>query len=430
MTNPRVHETEDSITHGSLEWSDTFRDRLNFDRARLLTEAINAWRSNPLARRIIEITTEFALGDGFGFTAANGQVQAFLKRFWTHELNDLDTQLREWADEAWRTGDLFILFSLDEGGFPLVRAIPAENITAIQTAPNDTRQEIAFQRNALDNDPYPAYQPGAGQRSFVLHFALNRAVGASFGESDLASVLLWIKLHRQWLEDRARLNYYRQFFSFVVSKSFASDDEKKAFGRELESRRPRPGALLLTTPGETWSTLAPNLASAEAGEDGLALKRMIATGAGLPLHYLGEPEGSTRTTAEAAGTPAFKRFKSRQKFLENAVKRVLQVAMAVYRLNGGRLPAQPEFELTVPDVTERDNATLAIGVQRIVNAFAPLYNAKLIDRPELIRIVYRFLAEVPPEAEAGAFVPINTKAVAGKSLAPAAGEDPLRDGNG
>ena len=53
-----------------------------------------------------------------------------------------------------------------------------------------------------------------------------------------------------------------------------------------------------------------------------------------------------------------------------------------------------------------------------MNAFAPLYNAKLIDSRELIRVVYRFLAEVAPQEEAGEeFNPINTRNVAGRSAA-------------
>ena len=55
-------------------------------------------------------------------------------------------------------------------------------------------------------------------------------------------------------------------------------------------------------------------ASQEAGEDGLAAKRMIAAGAGIPLHFLAEPESATRTTAECAGGPTFRRYEQRQKF--------------------------------------------------------------------------------------------------------------------
>jgi hypothetical protein len=400
-----VRETEDSISRSAAAWSQRFRNRLDYERLKVLTEAVNAWRANPLARRVVEITSEFVLGDGFGVTSRNRRTAAFLRRFWTHELNDMDAQLREWADEAWRSGDLFVLFSTDAGGFPLVRAVPAESIIEIATAPNDYRQETAYKRSGLDEEPYPAYAPGLD--SFVLHFPLNRAAGASFGESDLAPLLYWIGLYKQWLEDRARLNYFRQLFSFVVSKPFENEAAQKAYAAELSNRKPQPGAILLSDPGETWSVLAPRLESSEAAEDGLALKRMIATGAGLPLHFLGEPESSTRTTAESAGEPAFKRFKARQAYLRGAVRGVLRAALAVYRQNGGRVPAEAEFEVSVPDISGRDNAELAIAVQRVVNAFAPLYNAKLVDAGEFLRLVYRFLGEVPPGAQPGSSLPVK-----------------------
>ncbi len=60
--------------------------------------------------------------------------------------------------------------------------------------------------------------------------------------------------------------------------------------------------------------LNPELESGDAATDGLALKKMIAAGAGVPLHFLAEPESATRTTAEAAGGPTFRRFEQRQQF--------------------------------------------------------------------------------------------------------------------
>ena len=40
---------------------------------------------------------------------------------------------------------------------------------------------------------------------------------------------------------------------------------------------------------------------------------------------------------------------------------------------------------------------LAAAVQNITQAFVPLYNARKISARELIRLVYKFLAETPPE---------------------------------
>ncbi len=47
-------------------------------------------------------------------------------------------------------------------------------------------------------------------------------------------------------------------------------------------------------------------------------------------------------------------------------------------------------------MSERDNAALALATSQIVTAFAPLYNAKMIDADELLRIIYRFAGEASP----------------------------------
>jgi hypothetical protein len=424
QTSLAVHETDNTITLGSNSWDSNFRDRLNYDRQNILTQAITAWRSNPIARRIIEIETEFVMGDGFAFTSP-GNSEKFLREFWNHPLNNLDQQLPEWADEAWRTGDLFLLVSVDPGGMCYVRALPSESIGVIVTRDNDYRQELAYQRDATDENPWPAFDPSLDQANFVIHFPLSRAIGASFGESDLAPVLYWIGLYRQWLEDRARLNYFRQMFSFVLTRPFTSQAEKEKYMRDFAARLPKmSGGVLGLDPNETLSALNPNLASSDAELDGLALKRMIAAGVGMPLHYLAEPESSTRTTAEAAGAPTFKRLKRRQQYMVNVVKSLLLTVYSIHRKVITNLPVNPHIDITTSDITERDNANLAIAVQRIVTAFAPIYNAKLITPQEFIRLVYRFVAETMPESGRRQadpdhpFIPVNLRGGGGSSRLP------------
>ncbi len=393
-----VHETDDTITLGGASFSAAFRSRYDYDRQAQLTEIINLYRASPIARRIIEISIEFVIGDGFSISSPSRRAEKFIKEFWAHPLNDLEAQLPEWAAEALRSGDLFILFSVDAAGMSYVRAIPAEQISEIVTAPNDYRQELAYKRASLDDSPWPAYQPGADQASFVLHFPLNRMVGATFGESDLLPVRYWIKLYQDFIENRARLNHYRQIYTYVLQRNFNSQAEKEAYLRSFSSSLPRKsGGIVALDKDESLNVIAPQLASADALLDGLSLKRMIALGAGLPMHYLAEPEGSTRTTAEESGMPAFKRFKSRQQYLRHALQAILGSALEVRSAVDHSLPTRALIEINVPDVTERDNAILAASVQNITQAFVPLYNARKISARELIRLVYKFLAETPPE---------------------------------
>jgi hypothetical protein len=421
QTTLTVAETDNTITIGAQQWDQNFRDRLNYDRQSVLTQAITAWRSNPIARRIIELTTEFTVGTGFTFEAPPS-LQKYLTEFWHHPLNNLDQQLPEWADEAWRTGDLFLLCSKDAGGQLYVRALPSEYIGVIETRENDYRQEISYKHDALDENPYPAYAVTDDQQAFVLHFPLNRAVGASFGESDLAPVLYWISLYRQWLEDRARLNYFRQLFSFVLTRPFTSQAEKDKYMHDFAFKMPKKsGGVLGLDTTETLEALRPELSSSDAAEDGIAIKKMIATGVGIPMHYFAEPESSTRTTAEAAGTPTFKRYERRQEYLKEVVRTLLLTAVEVRRQSRMDTVKRVQIKVLTPDVTEKDNATLAIAVQRITSAFAPIYNAKLITPKEFIRLVYRFVGEDAP-AVIGAFSPVDLRGGTGKS---APGASPL-----
>ena len=87
-----------------------------------------------------------------------------------------------------------------------------------------------------------------------------------------------------------------------MSAKFSNKAEKLARQAELSANPPSPGSILVTDDSETWTVINPTLASFEASEDGLALKKMIAAGSGNPLHFLAEPESATRTTAESVGS--------------------------------------------------------------------------------------------------------------------------------
>jgi hypothetical protein len=146
-----------------------------------------------------------------------------------------------------------------------------------------------------------------------------------------------------------------------------------------------------------WGVLNPQLASFEAEIDGLAIKRMIAAGVGMPLHFLAEPESSTKSTAEAAGTPTYKRFEARQLFFCNAVETVLLTALQVRRQYDSSMPKEPEVKIIAPDISERDNAALAVAASTMAPTAKSLYDAGLIDQDEYIRLVYQFAGQTPPE---------------------------------
>lgn len=391
---------------------DSDRDRRPYDRREVLADCLEAWRVNPLARRLVALTSQYVVGDGIVLQCDHPPTAAFLQQWWNHPLNRMPVRIHEWCDELTRTGELFILLTTDAAGMSYVRAYPAQDIRDIQTAPNDVEQPVSFvqEPDSPGDEPrvWPAYnaatdapqEDGASGPVWppaMLHFAVNRPCGAKRGESDLAPMLRWLARYAAWLEDRARLNRFRQSFIYWVRKAFMNDAERVTRQAQLNANPPNPGSILVTDEAETWAVLHPKLDSFEASEDGLALKKMICAGAGVPLHFLAEPESSTRTTAEQAGGPTFRHYMQRQ---TQFLWLVSEVARAVVRRRAAtdhHLSLSADIRAIGADISARDNATLAQAAREAAMAFTPLQAAGLITGDELTRLVYRFAGETQPK---------------------------------
>jgi len=406
-----AEETDATFSIGASSLDSSPRDRQTPDRQTLLEQSLEAWRLNPLARRIIELTTQYAVGSGVCLHCKHPASLRFLEAFWNERLNQMPVRACEWCDELSRSGNLFVLLSTDAAGMSYVRAVPASDIAEIQHRPNDVEQPTAFLPRATLDQPQPrpwqAYDgntdaPNAdGSYSPVmLHYTVNRPCGALWGESDLAPVLRWLSRYANWLEDRARLNRYRTAFLYVVKARFTSETDRLARQHKLNACPPSPGSILVTDESESWEVISPKLESTEAGTDGLALKKMIAAGAGLPLHFLAEPESTTRTTAEAAGGPTYRRFEQRQAYFLWLLEDVLRVALnrraLVEQGRSGRGKVDPHARIEVhgADLSSRDNVSLGLAASHIIGVLTQLRDRALIDDAELLRLAYRFFGEV------------------------------------
>ena len=393
-----VIEDDNSFLVGVRRLDESPRDRLDPDRESVLEACLTAWRSDPLARRLVELTSEYVVGGGVDLECDHALSQDFLRAFWGHPLNRMPIRMVELCDELTRSGNLFLLVSTDRVGMSYLRVVPAADIDRIESAENDIEQELAFVDK--DGQVYAAYDAagdGLGEQGdfspVMLHYAINRPAGAQWGESDLAPLLVWLRRYAAWLEDRMRLNRFRNAFIYRVKAAFTSEAARRTRQLELAANPPSPGSILVTDESEDWSVISPKLEALDAQTDGLALKKMIAAGAGVPMHFLAEPEGATRTTAEAAGGPTHRKFEQRQRFFLWLLRDLLSVVLQRRALVDGRVDPKATVAVHGADISARDNVALAQSGELIGGLFENLYQAGLIDAREYLRVVYRFVGE-------------------------------------
>jgi len=392
-------ENSDTFLIGTRSMTEGDRDRFSYDREEILSQSLEAWRVNPLARRIVELTTQYIVGGGLSLNCKGEAENRFLDKFWHHRLNRLSTRVYEMADELTRTGNLFVLLSTDAAGMSYLRIMPASHIEKIIAAPNDIEQPLLFKPKAdianLDPAPISAYDPltDSNEQTVILHYTINRPAGAQWGESDLAPLLVWLSRYSNWLQDRARLNRFRNAFLYIVQAKFASEAQRKARQTALNAAPPQPGSILVADENEEWKVLSPRLESADAEKDGLALKKMISAGAGIPLHFLAEPESATRTTAESAGGPTFRRYEQRQEYFLWLLQDILSVVLARRARVDHKLDPMVEFSITGSDISHRDNGSLAQAAYYMINVLSDMKDRNLIANDEFLRVIYRFFGE-------------------------------------
>lgn len=405
-----LEETENTLVVGAWQAGESPRDRLAYNRQDMLADCMDAWRFNPLARRITELTTTYVTGGGFVVSCPHAGTQAFLERFWDHRLNHLSLRTGELSDELVLSGNLFLLVSTDPAGMSYLRVIPSADIARIESSGADVEQELFYVGKpdlTGEERVFPAYQmgrdrpeDGGGFAPVMLHYAVNRPVGSQWGESDLAPVLKWLSRYNAWLEDRVRLNRFRNAFVYVVRARFANESARSNRQAQLALHPPAPGSVLVTDENEEWSVIAPKLEALDASSDGLAIKKMIAAGVGLPLHFLAEPESSTKTTAEASGNPSYRRFAERQRAMCWILQDLLRVV--VERRAYFDLGVDPTAAITVSggDISARDNAELADAGQKAAAIASELHEKGMISSEEMLRLVYRFMGEQLPAIDA------------------------------
>lgn len=369
----------------------------------LYADALEAWRKNPIAWRIIAVTTDYVVGDKFLVSSPHRDMQRFIDRFWNHPQNNLDMRLESISDELARAGDVFVvLFRNRQDGLSYLRFVTKDRIQKIETAPNDWERELAYYETQEIGEPKkwvsPYHEAAAEQDAIMLHYAVNRPLGALMGESDLTTMLPWLQRYSRMLEDRVRLNWALRAFLWFVTVPTTKIREKQ----EQYRNPPEAGSIIVKDDSEKWEVQAPLLHASDAQHDLKAVRQMIDAGSGYPPHWRGESADANLATATAMQAPTERHLVRRQKYFSFVLQDILyQAYLRARALGKARRISETDYEklfsVMAPDISRADNEALARAARDISQALAAL-QTQLAGRSDaftrlMLRLVYRFAGE-------------------------------------
>lgn len=315
------------------------------------TDSIAGYRSNPMARAIIDTYVAFCVGDsGVAMTSSHPEVQDRALAFWRDPRNKLaarqELMLRTWLLQGESCYEMLVA---ELSG--VARFAPID--------PSRVRDVRLRNGNALWPESLVVRMPGADDVDLAV-VAPDELTGLLSGEvmwwpgfqaldTDtrgtpfLMPVLDWLDSYDQVLSnliDRTALARYMVWDVTVDGEQKDVDDFVNARGGR---HAPRSGTVEVHNKAVEWK---PMTAESGADEDSVTNKAVltnIAGGAGLSKVWLAEPEDANRATALSMAEPVRRRIGSIQNewLAQMAEMTVFQVDRFVAR---DRLPALVELQ--------------------------------------------------------------------------------------
>jgi hypothetical protein len=198
-------------------------------------------------------------------------------------------------------------------------------------------------------------------------FAINKVSNAKRGNSDLLSVIDWLDTHDTFLFGINEAANLKTSAIWDITVKDATDEDLKRLEKRFGTIK--KGVTRFHNDKVTIQSISPNLGTAELVEHARALKVHIASGLGLPEHWLAEGGNANRATAAEMGVPTTKRLRSRQIFFRNMVASIFEFVIDQAIIASVLKPdVSREFTVFAPQIWAVDTVNLTTSLGNATSA--------------------------------------------------------------
>lgn len=400
-----------------------WRDLSPLIQDRMFQVAWYLYDMNPMGRRLINLVTEFVLGEGVRIVADDPAVGAWLERFWRDPVNAMDLTLAEYVRELALFGEQCYTavrnpasgevrlgyvdpFEIDEvvhGTFAAGElAVPIEVVLKKNVLSNEPPRRLKIIRR--EEDPAsPSFGRLAGDCFF---FAINKARRATRGRSDIFALADWLDAYEQMLFDQVDRSQLLNVFVWDVLLKGKTQEEIDEW-LKTQGRPPRRASLRAHNENVEWRAVAPSLGGQDMTDTARLFKNHILGGAGFPEHWFAEGGQTNLATAVEMGTPTFKMLSERQRYVIHLLRAILDYVIDSGMAAGSLAEdANRRYEIVVPDLSVRDTSRLAAALAQVVAALEKAETAGWVRKATAARIFAALATQlgvdVNPDEEIGA----------------------------
>jgi hypothetical protein len=386
------------------------------DQARAIEVAYWLWKTNPLAKWIIEVVTAHVVGKGLPISCKNDQVKQVLSDFWNDSVNRMDIHWENFVRELGIYGEQCWPVSVaSQTGRVRLGYIDPAWIQAVFSDPQNVKIKIGLTVGSPDGGgkakkykivldaesedflSEDAQELRAGfEDGECFFFTINALTNEMRGTSDLFTVADHLDGYEQFMYDSSEK--WAQFNAFFYDVTVDGADESKLEKQRANYVPPKTGGAFIHNEKVKAQAVAPDMKAADSQAAARLHRNHILGSLGLPEHWFGGGGDVNRATASEMDGPAKKIIGNRQEKVKNMLEVICDYAIAS-AVSARYLTGVPEdelydYEVQTPEVSDKDVAKLGAMLQQVAAALTTAQTQGWIDEPEAAKAFAYFLAYV------------------------------------
>lgn len=307
-----------------------------------IAEQVHAvYHRNPDAKALDHIA-HFSIGDGFQLLTFHPLVEECLTSFIEHPENRIREYERQASIDLLLDGELVVRWYTTDGGLPIIVPKKPWQLQGITTELGRYRRLESF-TFVLEEDTGDApirrweFRTEVVPADEITFVTINNHSYELRGRSELFTILPALKLRKEWLENRARINHFMSSILWSVRVGTVSPAQLAQVAARY-SQPPPPGGVAVESDKVDIQPIVPRVNATDAKDDGRQMLLQIAKGLHLPEYFLSDGENANLASATRQQLPALVKFEAYQRTLLDELWTPMFRKVLEMEVNAGRLP--------------------------------------------------------------------------------------------
>lgn len=402
------------------------RDLDSISQELMIQNSYYLYDSNPFAHRIIDMISEFIIGEGVVLEAEHPDVQKMIDLFWNDPVNNMELNQENFIRDLSLTGEQFYPVQRNiSNGLVRLGYIDPENVSSVIYSSDNALvpDKIVMKKkdNSEDSDVYIIVRPSIhpqfpgkltiitndfvqdstlpifGDRitigdsnkfivkGSILYFSINKPLSGTRGRGDLLPLIDWLDAYDQFMW--ARLERIKHMGDYTWKAKFTGKTEAELKKLAETWPTPKSNSVWLHNDNMDLEAVTPNLQAEDASAEASMFKNQILGGSSFPPQWFAESVAGA-SNAQEMNEPAFKHLLSRQRLFIHMLQLMFSLqndqAVIAHRI---RPNISKVINIDIPDLSVRDNQRITASLNRLVSSMEIAVDAELLDKDEATEVI-------------------------------------------